>query len=65
MSKGGFYDKKIDTDNAIIYNLFIEGMTYINQLLKKSRKPEEVKLPKLQRDIDRLIDIEDYIKKNR
>ena len=32
---GGFYDKKIDTDNAIVYNLFIEGMTKVNELLKQ------------------------------
>ena len=32
---GKFYDKKIDTDNAVLYNLFLEGMTYINELLKK------------------------------
>ena len=33
---GGFYDKKIDTDSAIIYDLFIEGMSQINKLLKQS-----------------------------
>ena len=33
---GGFYDKKIDTDSAIIYDLFIEGMSQINELLKQS-----------------------------
>jgi len=33
--QGGFYDKKIDTDNAVIYNLFLEGMTEINELLKQ------------------------------
>ena len=33
---GKFYDKKIDTDNAIIYNLFLEGMSYVNELLKKN-----------------------------
>ena len=33
---GKFYDKKIDTDNAIIYNLFLEGMSYLNELLKKN-----------------------------
>jgi hypothetical protein len=33
--QGGFYDKKIDTDNAVVYNLFIEGMTQINELLKQ------------------------------
>ena len=39
--QGGFYDKKIDTDNAIIYNLFIEGMSHINQLLKEiNEKPK-------------------------
>ena len=32
---GKFYDKKIDTDNTTIYNLFIEGMTKINELLKQ------------------------------
>ena len=32
---GKFYDKKIDTDNSVIYNLFIEGMTKINELLKQ------------------------------
>jgi hypothetical protein len=33
---GKFYDKKIDTDNPVIYNLFIEGMTKINELLKQA-----------------------------
>ena len=33
--QGGFYDKKIDTDNAVIYNLFLEGMTRINEMLKQ------------------------------
>ena len=32
---GKFYDKKIDTDNAVIYNLFLEGMTTINDILKQ------------------------------
>ena len=31
--QGGFYDKKIDTDMAVIYNLFLEGMTQINEML--------------------------------
>ena len=35
---GKFYDKKIDTDNAVIYDLFIEGMSYINELLKTNGK---------------------------
>ena len=33
--QGGFYDKKIDTDMAVIYNLFLEGMTRINEMLKR------------------------------
>jgi len=33
--QGGFYDKKIDTDNAVVYDVFIEGMTIINKLLKQ------------------------------
>ena len=32
---GKFYDKKVDTDNAVIYNLFIEGMSQLNDLLKQ------------------------------
>ena len=32
---GKFYDKKIDTDNAVIYDLFIEGITMINEKLKQ------------------------------
>ena len=37
---GGFYDKKIDTDNAIVYDLFIEGMTTINEMLKQKTSDE-------------------------
>ena len=33
--QGGFYDKKIDTDGAKIYNKFINGMVEINKLLKQ------------------------------
>jgi len=33
--QGGFYERKIDTDNSIVYDLFIEGMTMINNLLKQ------------------------------
>ena len=32
---GKFYDKKVDTDNATIYDIFLEGMSYINQLMKE------------------------------
>ena len=38
---GKFYDKKIDTDNAVIYDLFIEGMTMINEMLKQSTSDGE------------------------
>ena len=37
---GKFYDKKIDTDNAVLYNLFLEGMTKINELLKQASNGE-------------------------
>ena len=33
--QGGFYDKKVDTNNAVIYDVFLEGMSYINDLLKQ------------------------------
>tara|TARA_B100000902_G_scaffold397271_1_gene460518 strand:+ start:1617 stop:2063 length:447 start_codon:yes stop_codon:yes gene_type:complete len=36
---GGFYEKKIDTDNPTIYDEFVSGMVYINNLLKS--KSEE------------------------
>ena len=35
--QGGFYERKIDTENSTLYDLFIEGMTKINELLKKSK----------------------------
>ena len=38
---GKFYDKKIDTDNAVVYDLFIEGMTMINENLKQSTSDGE------------------------
>ena len=46
---GKFYDKKIDTDNAVVYDLFLEGMTMINEMLKEKSKPKKVKLPKLKK----------------
>ena len=33
--KDGFYDKKIDTENSVTYDLFLEGMNSINELLKQ------------------------------
>jgi hypothetical protein len=32
---GKFYDKKVDTNNATIYDIFLEGMSHINELLKQ------------------------------
>ncbi len=31
---GKFYERKIDTDNPRIYDKFIVGMSYINELMK-------------------------------
>jgi len=36
--KGGFYDKRIDTDDPKIYDEFIIGMSYINELIKQKAK---------------------------
>ena len=48
----GFYEKKIDTDNAKMYETFLEGMVEVNAEIKeeqrqKPKKPTEIKLPKL------------------
>ena len=32
---GKFYDKKIDTENSIIYDLFLDGISHVNELLKQ------------------------------
>jgi len=32
---GKFYERKIDTDNAVLYDLFLEGMTKVNEMLKQ------------------------------
>ncbi len=49
---GGFYEKKIDTDNPTIYDKFLDGMLYINELMKKSSnpKPTKINLPKLKKN---------------
>ena len=36
--QGGFYEKKVDTDNTILYDLFLEGMSYVNEILKEKSK---------------------------
>ena len=35
--QGGFYDKKVDTDNGNLYDKFISGMSEVNELLKQSQ----------------------------
>ena len=49
--QGGFYEKRVDTDNPVIYDEFINGMSYISELMKKSsvKKPPKIKLPKLKK----------------
>ena len=39
--QGGFYDKKIDTGNSILYQNFFEGMAYINDILKQNTQNAE------------------------
>ena len=34
-SPGKFYDKKVDTENSLIYDLFLDGISYVNKLLKE------------------------------
>ena len=40
--QGGFYERKIDTDNPKIYDEFILGMSYLNDLMKKYELDEIV-----------------------
>ena len=46
---GKFYEKRIDTDNSKVYDEFIFGMSYVNDLMKKLQhpKPSKITLPKL------------------
>ena len=48
---GSFYERKIDTDNSIIYEEFILGMSYVNELMKKASEPKlsKINLPKLKK----------------
>tara|TARA_Y100001938_G_C7836927_1_gene304173 strand:- start:24 stop:527 length:504 start_codon:yes stop_codon:yes gene_type:complete len=49
--QGGYYEKRIDTDNPTIYDKFLDGMVYVNNEMKKQSNPEQksVKLPKLKK----------------
>ena len=49
--QGGFYERKVDTDDAIIYDEFFEAMIYVNRLIKETSEPKETELnlPKLKK----------------
>ena len=49
--QGGFYEKKIDTDNAKIYDEFILALGEINEKMKETEKPKvsKLNLPKLKK----------------
>ena len=36
--QGGFYDKKVDTENSKLYDVFLEGMSVVNELLKQAQQ---------------------------
>jgi hypothetical protein len=31
---GGYYEKRIDTDNTNIYDIFVDGLAFVNELMK-------------------------------
>jgi Zn ribbon nucleic-acid-binding protein len=33
---GGYYEKRIDTDNPTIYDKFVDGMVFVNETMKNS-----------------------------
>ena len=37
-SPGKFYERRIDTDNALMYDNFLLGLSYINELMKRETK---------------------------
>jgi len=38
--QGGFYERKIDTDNSRVYDEFVMGMSYITELMKNASTGE-------------------------
>lgn len=51
---GGFYGKRIDSENEKVLEHFLEGMVYINEMSQKineanEQKPVGLKLPKLKK----------------
>ena len=49
--KGGFYEKRVDTDNPKIYDIFVEGFYELNKSMKEESQQKEtgIKLPKLKK----------------
>ena len=49
--KGGFYEKRIDTDNAKIYDEFVLALSEVNNRMKEIETPKvsKLKLPKLKK----------------
>tara|TARA_B100000287_G_scaffold413532_1_gene445157 strand:+ start:1762 stop:2265 length:504 start_codon:yes stop_codon:yes gene_type:complete len=48
--QGGYYNKRIDTENATDYPTFMECLNYVNNLIKEQeQKPKSIKLPKLKK----------------
>ena len=48
--EGGFYEKRVDTENAKQYDTFLEGISELNQKMKEdASKSTEIKLPKLKK----------------
>ena len=46
--EGKFYERKYDTDDALVYEKFYEALSFINQKAKqKSSDIKEIKLPKI------------------
>ena len=50
---GGYYEKRIDTDDPLIYDKFLDGMLFVNkEMKKKSKQLNDAKLtplPKLKK----------------
>ena len=48
--KGGFYNRRFDTDNVIIYDNFLDAMVEIRKIIKENKpEPTKLKLPKLKK----------------
>ena len=46
----GFHNKRYDTDNQKIFDVFIESMAYMNEIAKQNSVPESnIKMPKLKK----------------